>query len=69
MRRIKNLRELVLALALFFNPAGYNEVFVFIMSLTGTYWSAALVMYCFAAVLFSIYLVLRWVDKKHEQGL
>lgn len=58
-----NLRELILALALFFNPLGYNEVFVGIMTLTGTYWGAALAMYCIAGVLFSIYLGLKWRDK------
>jgi hypothetical protein len=60
----RNLRELILALALFFNPLGYNEVFVGIMALTGTYWSAAFVMYCIAAALFLTYLGLRWRDRK-----
>ena len=59
----KNLRELVLALALFFNPLGYNEVFAGIMMLTGSYWGTALVMYCIAAVFFLTYLVLRKCDK------
>lgn len=61
----KNLRELVLALALFFNPLGYNEVFYGIMKLTGTYLGASIVMYCFAFILFMIYLGLRIYDKKH----
>jgi len=64
MTKRKNLRELFLALALFFNPAGYNEVFALIMSATGTYWSAAFVMYGLASTLFIVYLILRWIDKK-----
>lgn len=59
----RNLRELILALALFFNPLGYNEVFAGIMMLTGTYWSASLVMYCIAAILFLTYLGLKKFSK------
>jgi hypothetical protein len=64
----RNLREIILALALFFNPFGYNEVFYGIMTLTGSYLSAAVAMYCIAAALFSIYLVLRWRDKRVEKS-
>lgn len=68
MTKIKNLRELMLALALFFNPLLYNEVFAGIMILTGSYWSTALVMYCIAGAFFATYLVLRWVDRNGESG-
>lgn len=63
MMRIKNLRELVLALALFFNPLLYNEVFYGIMMLTGSYLGASIVMYCIAGAFFLTYLGLRWYDK------
>jgi hypothetical protein len=58
-----NLRELILALAFFFNPLGYNEVFALIMSFTGSYWSAAFVMYVFAGLLFLTYFLVRWLDR------
>jgi hypothetical protein len=59
-----NLREIILALAFFFNPLGYNEVFALIMSFTGSYWSAAFVMYLFAGTLFTTYFAIRFWDKK-----
>jgi len=58
-----NLREIVLALAFFFNPLLYNEVFAGIMSFTGSYWTTALIMYCIAGSLFGIYFILRYLDK------
>ena len=53
------LRELVLAMALFINPFGYNELFALTMKLTGSYWRASLCFYVIASVLFALYLKLK----------
>ena len=55
-----NVSDLVLALALFFNPAGYDFIFKNIMNIIGSYWYSVAVMYCIAGTFFVIYLILRW---------
>jgi asparagine N-glycosylation enzyme membrane subunit Stt3 len=55
----ENLRELMLALALFFNPLGFDIIFNFIMSITCSYWLADAIMYAIAGIFFIIYLIMR----------
>jgi hypothetical protein len=54
-----SVREIILALALFFNPLGYNELFAGIMKLTSSYWITALILYTISGSLFLIYLILK----------
>jgi hypothetical protein len=63
-----NMRELILALAFFFNPLLYNEVFAGIMNFTQSYWTTALIMYIIAGSLFGIYLILKVLDKRKEKS-
>lgn len=59
MKTLANVRELILALALFFNPLGYNELFAFTMGLTGSYWTTSCIFYMLAGTLFATYLILK----------
>jgi hypothetical protein len=59
MKTLANVRELILALALFFNPLGYNELFAYIMGLTGSYWTTSYIFYALAGGLFATYLILK----------
>lgn len=56
-------REIILALALFFNPMGYNEIFAGIMRLTHSYWLTASVLYALSFSLFIVYFVLKFKDR------
>ena len=67
MMTIKSLRELSLALALFFNPLLYNELFAGIMSLIGSYWATALCFYIIAGGFFATYCVLRFIEKRKNK--
>ena len=53
-------RELVLAVALFFNPLGYNELFRCTMLITGSYWATSA---CFYAIAFGLFLVYLFMGK------
>jgi len=59
MMTLISVQELVLALALFFNPLGYNELFAFIMKLTGSYWITSLIFYIIAGSLFGTFLLIK----------
>ena len=63
---VTGLREIALAIALFFNPLGYNELFALIMSLTSSYWITASIFYCLAGMFFVVYFILRSVEKKRK---
>lgn len=69
MMTLANVREIILALALFFNPLGYNELFAFIMSYTGSYWATACVFYCIAGTLFGTFLFLKFCYKSKSEKL
>ena len=56
-------REIILALALFLNPLGYNELFAGIMSLTHSYWITASILYALSGSLFLVYLALKFKKK------
>jgi hypothetical protein len=64
MMTLATSRELILALALFFNPLGYNELFAFIMRFTHSYWYTSLIFYAIAGSLFGVFLMLKRKDKK-----
>ena len=59
MKTLEAVRELVLAMALFFNPFGYNELFALTMRLTGSYWITSCIFYGVAGTLFLTYLALK----------
>lgn len=59
MTTLANVREIILALALFFNPLGYNELFAFIMHHTGSYWVTSCIFYAIAGTLLATYFVLK----------
>jgi hypothetical protein len=59
MMTLVSAQELILALALFFNPFGYNELFAFIMTLTGSYWITSLIFYLIAGSLFGTFLLMK----------
>lgn len=59
MMTLTSARELILALALFFNPFGYNELFAYIMHLTGSYWTTSCIFYGVAGTLFATFFVLK----------
>lgn len=40
---------------MFLNPLGFDAVQLMLMDLTGSYWSANLVMYCLAVFFFGLY--------------
>lgn len=59
MMKPEVVRELILAMALFFNPFGYNELFAGIMHYTHSYWITSCIFYGISGSLFLIYLSLR----------
>ena len=48
--RNQKAATLCLALALFFNPAGYDVIFKMVLDLTGSYWQATHVFYLIAGL-------------------
>ncbi len=60
MMTLASMREIILALALFFNPLGYNELFAGIMSVTHSYWTTALMFYALSGSLLLVYFALRF---------
>ena len=67
MMTLANVRELVLAAALFFNPFGYNELFAFIMKLTGSFWITSSIFYGIAISLFGVYFLLKFKSNEYKQ--
>ena len=67
MMTLENLTELVLAIALFFNPFGYNELFAYIMSHTGSYWGTACIFYVLSGSLFLVYFYLKSVKRSRKR--
>lgn len=55
------LKELILALALFFNPLGYNELFAGIMHYTHSYLITSCIFYGISSTLFIVYLLLKLI--------
>jgi len=51
----KRLSTVFLMIAMFLNPLGFDAVQMMIIDLTGSLWSANLVMYCLAVLFFGLY--------------
>ena len=64
--RLTNMRELLLAMALFFNPLGYNELFATTMTITHSYWLTAATFYGLAMIFFTAYVILKVKSKKDQ---
>lgn len=64
MMTLVTLRDLFLALSLFFNPFGYDIIFKSIMSFTSSYWLTDVIMYSIAGMFFITYLVIGKKIKK-----
>jgi len=53
------MKELCLALAMFFNPLGYDLLFGYTFKLTGGYWSAVGIFYGIAIIFLMMYFILK----------
>jgi len=51
----KKLATVFLMIGMFLNPLGFDAVQLMLIDLTGSYWSANLVMYCLAVLFFGLY--------------
>jgi hypothetical protein len=51
----KKLATVFLMIAMFLNPLGFDAVQLMLIDLTGSYWTANLVMYCLAVFFFGLY--------------
>lgn len=49
------VRNLLLMLAMFFNPFGFDALFALVMEWTGSYWTTDLVFYGVSAAFFGLY--------------
>jgi hypothetical protein len=54
----KKLRTLVLVLATFFNPLGFDALFHLVMTWTGSYWITDAIFYGVSGLLFGLYFLL-----------
>lgn len=48
-------RNILLMLAMFFNPFGFDALFALVMEWTGSYWTTDLVFYAVSAAFFGLY--------------
>jgi hypothetical protein len=62
-RKKVSIATIVLMLATFFNPFGFDALFALTMKLTGSYWITDAIFYCLSASFFGLYFYLR----KREQ--
>ena len=58
---------LVLMLATFFNPLGFDALFKAVMDLTGSYWTTDLLFYLVSALLFGLYFYLVKKDNNEKK--
>lgn len=58
---------LVLMLATFFNPLGFDALFKAVLDLTGSYWTTDLLFYLVSALLFGLYFYLVKKDKNEKK--
>jgi hypothetical protein len=57
----KNIQTIVLILATFFNPLGFDALFALVMHWTGSYLVTDGIFYCLSAIFFGIYF---WISGK-----
>lgn len=60
-----NISQILLMLALFFNPFGFDAVQYSLILWTGSLWKANFVLYCIAGVFFGLYIYFRRLSKKN----
>ena len=58
---IKNTKisTIVLMVATFFNPLGFDALFALVMKWTGSYWITDAIFYFLSALFFGVYFLLR----------
>lgn len=66
MMTLPNVREIILALALFFNPLGYNELFALTMRFTHSYWVTSCIFYATASILLLVFFLLKAFQSKPD---
>jgi hypothetical protein len=59
----KNLATIVLMIATFFNPLGFDALFALVMKWTGSFWITDAIFYCLSASFFGLYYLLRKREK------
>ena len=53
--RHTHTRNILLMLAMFFNPFGFDALFALVMEWTGSYWTTDFVFYCLSGLFFCLY--------------
>ena len=70
---IKNTKisTIVLMVATFFNPLGFDALFALVMKWTGSYWITDVIFYFLSALFFGVYFLLRKSEDsvKHLQDI
>ncbi len=61
-----NLHHIILMLATFFNPLGFDALFALVMKWTGSFWTTDLIFYCLSGLFFGLYFYLRRREKKEK---
>ena len=51
----RNLHHVLLVLATFFNPLGFDALFALVMRWTGSFWVTDLIFYLASALFFGLY--------------
>ena len=54
-----NLHHIILMIATFFNPLGFDALFALVMKWTGSFWITDLIFYCLSVLFFGLYFFLR----------
>jgi len=63
----EKLATLVLMIAMFFNPFGFDALFKIVMDMTGSYWITDIIFYCVSGLFFGLYILLRKSIKKNKR--
>lgn len=63
----QKLATVLLMIAMFFNPFGFDALFKLVMDLTGSYWITDIIFYCVSGLFFGLYILLRKSIKKHKR--
>ncbi len=63
----QKLATVVLMIAMFFNPFGFDALFKLVMDLTNSYWITDLIFYCVSGLFFGAYILLRRSINKNKR--
>lgn len=63
----QKLATVVLMIAMFFNPFGFDALFKLVMDWTGSYWITDIIFYCVSGLFFGLYILLRKSVKKYKR--